>query len=80
MGRAPARAVFGGMAGLEAESDTAIVEEYPRLACHQVCAEVEGVGLGERDAQTFAVDGAEVGGITVGQRGAGPACALRPCR
>ena len=72
VGRTPARAVLGGMTRLEREPDTAVVEEDPRLAGHEVGTEVEGVGLGERDAETVCVDCTQMGGVPVRQQSAGP--------
>ncbi len=69
MGRTPTRAVLGGMAGLQGETDPAIVEEDPGLAGNEVRSEIEGVGLGERDPETVCVDCTQVRGVAVGQEG-----------
>jgi hypothetical protein len=55
------------MAPVEVESDPSIVEEDPRLTRHQMGPEIQGVGLRERDPQSFSVDDAQVGGVPVGR-------------
>ena len=60
---------LGRVALLEGEADPTIVEEDPGRPGDEMGSEVEGVGLGERDAQAVGVDGAQVGGVPVAQAG-----------
>jgi hypothetical protein len=55
------------MAGHQREADAAVVEEDPGGAGHQVGPEIEGVGLGQRDAEAPFVDGTQVGGVAVAE-------------
>ena len=67
-GRRPGRDL-GGMALDEREAHAAVVEEDARRRLDEVGAEVEGVGLRERDPETVRVHGAQVRRVPLGDPG-----------
>ena len=69
VGRPAPGSQLSGMSRYEGESDPAVVQEDPRRAGDEMRPEVEGVGLGQRDAEPVGVDGTQVGGVPVADAG-----------
>ena len=65
MRRSPPGSDLGPMAGGEGEADAAVVQEDAGRGLDEVRAEVERVGLGERDPEPVGVQGAQVRRVAV---------------